>query len=297
MTEGNIIKHDFIDFKRYEEILNQSPFESVFMEPWVLNILSPNWGLLVYGDYETIMPVSLNKKFVIPFPIQPPFLQQFSFLGDTKNRVFLLKLLSKKYLRGCINLGNFDSVLGDDFSVRKRPNYILNLNKPLNELEKGFSKDALKNLRKLKEIGYQSGVCSAKIAIDTYRNAWGKLNNGLTDKHYETLKLFVAKALENNRINLKAIFASNGELLAAGAFLIGKNRIHYILGGPTELGKTEGATHALIYEIIKEYSYTKMVLDFEGSSIEGVAYFYQKFGALNEPFSQISWSKIPFDSL
>ena len=40
----------------------------------------------------------------------------------------------------------------------------------------------------------------------------------------------------------------------------------------------------LVEEIIKKFSNSKYLLDFEGSEIEGVARFYVGFGASNAPY-------------
>ncbi len=294
---GNIklLKHVEIDTARYNDALMNSGAGSIFMESWVLDALAPGWQLLVYGNYESILPVVVNHKFRVKFPVQPPFMQQFSVVGKERHTVLMLNFLRKKFYRGCINLGNTSLELTKEFRVKKRPNYVLNLNRSLEIIETSFSKDALKNLRKLRESGYTISSCTPVVVIETYRKAWGNLNQGLGEVNFIAMSEFLSLAVSKNKVELKAIYSAAGDLLAAGAFLIGQNKLHYILGGPTELGKLEGATHALIYQIIKQFAGTDMVLDFEGSAIPGVAYFYQKFGAVSEPFYQISWSKFPFD--
>ena len=40
----------------------------------------------------------------------------------------------------------------------------------------------------------------------------------------------------------------------------------------------------IINQLVKEYAEKNILLDFEGSQIEGIARFYKGFGAVNQPY-------------
>jgi hypothetical protein len=49
----------------------------------------------------------------------------------------------------------------------------------------------------------------------------------------------------------------------------------------------------LFHQIISEFAGTPLILDFEGSDLPGVARFYQKFGAQNQPYFFFKSNRLP----
>ncbi len=58
-------------------------------------------------------------------------------------------------------------------------------------------------------------------------------------------------------------------------------------------GKTLGASHALINAFIKDNAGEDLLLDFEGSDIPSLAFFYSSFGAVEERYSAVKLNKLP----
>ena len=59
-------------------------------------------------------------------------------------------------------------------------------------------------------------------------------------------------------------------------------------------GKTIGASHALIDAFIKDHADQNLILDFEGSDIRNLAFFYEGFGATNEIYPALKINKLPW---
>ena len=81
--------------------------------------------------------------------------------------------------------------------------------------------------------------------------------------------------------------------LASAAFFIFQNRAYYILVGNHPNGKTVGASHALINAFIKDHAGRNLILDFEGSDIHSLAFFYSSFGATEEKYCGIKLNRLP----
>jgi hypothetical protein len=92
---------------------------------------------------------------------------------------------------------------------------------------------------------------------------------------------------------LSAITNEQNEFMAAGFFLVSKNRIVNLLHTTTPEGREKRAMHALLDVTIQQNAQKPMIFDFEGSSIPGVAKFYEGFGATNEPYSVIKKDNLP----
>ena len=85
------------------------------------------------------------------------------------------------------------------------------------------------------------------------------------------------------KANNKAVFIwgvrKDEKLVASLIWLKDNNRITYLLPISTKKAKDNGVSTLLIYNIIKKYENSNLLLDFEGSMIDGVADFYRSFGA------------------
>jgi hypothetical protein len=89
------------------------------------------------------------------------------------------------------------------------------------------------------------------------------------------------------------IYNNNNQLLASAVFLHSHNRWYYILVGNHPNGKTLGASHYLIDRFIAEHAGTNTVLDFEGSDIRNIAFFYSSYGATEERYPALRMNRLP----
>ena len=59
-------------------------------------------------------------------------------------------------------------------------------------------------------------------------------------------------------------------------------------------GKSMNAMHYLLDHLIEKHAGQQIVLDFEGSSIPGLAHFFKSFGAEKKEFSLLTRRRFPF---
>jgi hypothetical protein len=57
-------------------------------------------------------------------------------------------------------------------------------------------------------------------------------------------------------------------------------------------GRTLGASHSLIDAFIKDHAGQNLLLDFEGSDVRNLAFFYSSFGATEEKYAAIKLNKL-----
>jgi hypothetical protein len=89
------------------------------------------------------------------------------------------------------------------------------------------------------------------------------------------------------------VYTKEKQLIASAVFFFSHSRAYYILVGNHPNGKTLGASHALINAFIKDHAGTNLLLDFEGSDVSSLAFFYSSFGAIEEKYSAIRLNKLP----
>ena len=89
------------------------------------------------------------------------------------------------------------------------------------------------------------------------------------------------------------VYTKEGQLIASAVFFFSHKRAYYIMVGNHPNGKTLGASHALINAFIKDNAGEDLLLDFEGSDIPSLAFFYSSFGAVEEKYSAVKLNSLP----
>jgi len=164
------------------------------------------------------------------------------------------------------------------FKTEKRTNYILKLDKPYEEIYKGFNKNRKRDLKKAEAEKYNldKEICADEF-LDFYLNE--PKNHQLRQDQITTIKALLKAT--NKAVHIWGIRIDE-KLMASLVWLKDANRITYLLPIATTQAKEKGLPTLLISNLIKEYQNSGLMLDFEGSMIEGVAEFYKSFGVEEE---------------
>lgn len=91
MSKIQHIKHNDIDFAKWDQTILASSFPLVFAQSFYLNATFPGWDALVIGDYESVFPLTQKVKFGISYLHQPSFTPQLGVYGkvnETIERLF-----------------------------------------------------------------------------------------------------------------------------------------------------------------------------------------------------------------
>lgn len=280
------IRHHAIDYEKWDRAINNSISPLVYAFSWYLDSATDKqWDALVYGDYEAVFPLPWKRKYFLKYIYQPFFCQQlglFSQKGFSLTNADFIKKIPKSFVLVDLQLNLYAG--NNSLEGRLKHNYRLELNAPYNELYSHFSQDVKNNLKKVEKSGIEFvfDIPAGKV-FDINRGAWGELNPGVRDHHYSQLMENCKKATE--RKQLVTIGAMQGNEMIGAALLFKTDRyLFYILSGKTGSGRKSGVMNGIVDKIIHTYSGQSLILDFEGSEIESVAYFYRKFGSVNFPY-------------
>jgi len=137
---------------------------------------------------------------------------------------------------------------------------------------------------------------SKEILIDTViRLADGKKNiNGTAAHDYACFKKIYNLLEKKGNAVCYGNFSRNNELIAASVFFFSQKRIYYMLAWNNQEGRRKGASHQLIDAVIREYAGKNYWLDFEGSDIPGIAFFFEGFGATTEDYYFLRVNRLPW---
>ena len=297
--ESNItyLKNSEIDKTKWDECLQSVKNGLIYGYSFYLDRMADNWDALILDDYKAVMPLTWRRKIGVRYLYQPFLTAQLGVFGENINTDILNQFLdaippSFKYWDIYLNPANNYSIPGYD--LYQRSNYTLDLSKPYDVLYQQFNENIRRNIKR----AYQSGCRLQKdIPInDVIDLAWRQMNThgkdeNLNRNRFENLYQYL---YQNGNAITYAILNDTGKLMASAVFFFSHNRAYYILVGNDPNGKTLGASHALIDGFIKDHAGRDLILDFEGSDIPSLAFFYSSFGSTREYYPGLRLNRLPF---
>jgi lipid II:glycine glycyltransferase (peptidoglycan interpeptide bridge formation enzyme) len=178
----------------------------------------------------------------------------------------------------------------DRYPLYERMNYVLELNKTYEELFSGFRENIRRNIKRAAQYG-----CHAVKDVDIHEiTALAREQiPGVTEPDLENFVHLFTELKKSGKAASYGILSNQNQLLASSVFLFSNGRAYYILVGNHPNGRTLGASHALINEFIREHAGRDLKLDFEGSDIRNLGFFYNSFGAKEEKYTAIKMNRLP----
>jgi hypothetical protein len=258
-----------------------------------LDEMADNWDALVLNNYETVMPLPWRKKWGIHYLYQPFLTAQLGIFGDNITAALFASFLHAvpdkfKYWDLSFNHQNVFSV--PTFPLQQRSNFTLSLQQPYHNLFNTYRDNIKRNIRKSNSYGCN---ITTDIAIDSIISLTKFQSTHLPEKDVVKFQKLFPLLKEKGAATTYGVFSKTGELLSSCVFFFSHNRAYYILVGNHPNGRTLGASHALVDAFIKDHSGKNLLLDFEGSDIRNLAFFYSSFGAVEEKYSAIKLNRLP----
>lgn len=274
--------------------MNASPHSLIYGYSWYLDCLAEEkWDGIIVGDYEAVFPLPTRKKFGIHYIYQPFFCQQLGlFSADHQSYILrdIIAAIPSKFKK--IHLQLNPSCIDSDNSHWKK-NYLLDLTPSYEDIKAKYNKDARQNLKKINKIPVQiRQTLDFETAIFLHKQSWGVLDDKVKPKDYDHFAKACAIAKEKGQLFcVEAVL--NNETIGAAIFIHSAKRLHYLVSGPTALGRQYSIMHGIIDFAIYTHANQAKLLDFEGSEIPEVALFYEKWGSYFEKY-QIFLNKKPY---
>lgn len=299
MNPAYLVYHQ-INKKKWDACIRDSSNGLIYAESIYLDHMAENWDAIILGDYEAVMPLTWKKKWGIPYLYQPPFIQQggiFSSkqLPEKMIPAFIEAAAGKfRFAEITLNYAN-EPGHGIKQQVKWRNNFILPLGAGYQHIQQQYSSYINQRLNRLVKFSLKyerSADISAVIKL--YKKLYSERMPTVQKKdfvHFEELcKLFYSQ----NRVIIRQVYNSDGmELLAAILLLRDQKRLYNIISCILPNGKKLLANYFLYNEVIKEFAHENILLDFEGSDLPGIAYFYNKFASGNQQYPFVKFNRLP----
>jgi hypothetical protein len=283
------LKRTQINDAKWNTCVSNAPNGILYSYTWYLDCFAENWFGLVYEDYEMVMAFPCKSKMGIHYIYLPPLLPHLGLMGNNiNNSIFnlFLNAIPPKYRLIDIVVHNQENVLLPESVITPVINYCLGLNKPYEVLRKEYNDNTLRNIKKKSAEGELILLDNPMKVIEMAKVQFSHFDK----KVLLALDKFAALNLTcpvENRCKNYAYISKDKKLLAAASIMFSHQRMYYLVATSTREAKVLGAAHKLVDAIIHNFADTDTLIDFEGSAIEGIAFFYAGFGAKADHYQRI----------
>ncbi len=288
------LPYDNIDLTAWDKCVALSSNGRIYASSAYLNALAKRWDGLVLNNYEAVMPLTYDVKWGQHYLYQPAFSAQLGIFSAAATLALtnaFLKAIPVKFKFWDIAICNTEPIQLANSATATRQNFVLALN-DYEQIFSSYRESIRRNIKKAKQLcNIKKDVALAEI-IDLSRN-YTTGYSALKSSDYIGFE-HIYQMLKHQQKAITYGVYLNDELVAGAAFVIDQKRAYYILVGHHPNSKTCGASHALINAFIQEHCNIGLMLDFEGSDIASLAFFYESFGATKEYYQQIKYNNLPF---
>ena len=269
------LHHSAIDKKKWDALVQNSPCADVYALSTFLDAVCPDWNGLILNNYEAVMPLPVKKKCFVTYLVQPIFSQRYAVYSQrtlTEQELDLFRTEIRTFIRARINL------LQPLFNTEKRrTNFVLDLSKSYEEISSGYSENARRNCKKALEIALE---CRQTNDVESALRFFFEADEQNIYTPYENQ----IRTLVNNCTSEIYEVCQGTEKYAVAIFLKTNTRLYYLFPASSAVGKQYSSMFLLVDTVIRNYAGTAMLLDFEGSEIDGIQRFYKGFGVVAEPY-------------
>jgi hypothetical protein len=289
------IEHHSIDRQRWDTCMAEAENPMLYGISWYLDIVCPGWDALVYGDYETVMPLPWRSRYGIRYIYQPFFAQQLGVFGKLpglRTAMFVQAIPSRfRFIDFYLNEFNDSSNVP---LVEMRKTQFLSLSLSYKELYDNYDPKLRRNLRRASECRLSAVKISPAEVVTMFRETQGVKLKVFDDKDYKVLEQLITSVTGRGMADNIGVYTADGQLCASACFINTGKSVMYFKSSSYESGKKQRAMHWLLDYYIHLKAGTGKVFDFGGSVVPSIESFYKSFGAQDALYPHIRRNNLPW---
>ncbi len=298
-TSIRYISRAELDVQLWDKCISSASNGLIYTYSLYLDKMAKQWDALVLDEYKMVMPLTWNKKAGIYYLYQPAFTPSLGIFGNNISAQIVqefIECIPERFRLIEISLNrenHINELKKDHLKLMMRKNYVLSLDLPYEKLYDRYNENIRRNIKKSVALGC---IVKKNINIEEVAELAKSQLVGLTnlkeDDYANFISLYNDLASQNRAVTYAIVL--DGQVLSSAAYFFSHGRAYYILVGNHPNGKTMGTSHYLIDRFIADYAGRDLLLDFEGSDIESLAFFYSSFGADIEHFPSLKMNRLPW---
>ncbi len=296
-----MIKHltyEEIDKNKWDLCVSKAFNGNIYAYSWFLDVVAENWEALVQDDYDRVFPLTWKKDFGIAHLYQPFFTQQLgiyskNILTHEVVNEFIKKIPDRfRHIEIFLNAYNKpDTVM---FHVESQVNHELDLIKPYPSLQKSYSKNTRRNIKKAasNQLSIVKNIKIEKV-VELFRSNRGQQISHLEENDYRRLRRLLYTCVYKNLAEVNGVYSGENTLLAGAVFIKSNRRAIFVFSGLSVEGKRLGAMPFLIDGFIRDHANKHLTMDFNGSNDPNISRFYKSFGAKQTNYPKLTINRLP----
>jgi len=281
------LTRDQLNVEKYDHCISKAINSRVYAHSWYLDIVAKEqWDVLILDDYVAVMPLPKRRKYFLHYIYLLSWSQQLGVFSpssvDANLVAQFMAAIPNKFKLVDIFL-NSDAFFKDR-NTTTRINYILPLSASYEALFKNFNKGRKSNVKQafnlnlsiVQHYDYSEIISFFRV------NKGHEISRKQSD--YDVLNKLITHANSLGMVESIGVVNSKNKLIGGAFFLRDARRITYLFSSVNTEGRTKQAMSFILNDMIKRFSNTDYVLDFEGSMIPKIAAFFRSFGAVEETY-------------
>ncbi len=300
MSTGITIRHlsrRQVDDAKWDACVGRASNGLIYAYSFYLDAMARHWDALVWNDYEAVMPLTWNRKYGFYYLYQPPFTPSLGVFGSHLTADLLqafIDAIPSRFRLVEIKLNPGHLLTPPATGDLLHNNYILSLKASYSELRKAYRENHKRNIQRALRTGCLAEQGTELEAIIALNRELMQQADPLPEEAYHRFRKLYSLLSAKGQAETYGVRNAAGKLLASCVFFYSHERAYYILAGNHPDGKTIGASHLLLDFFIQEKAGQQLLLDFEGSDIKSLAFFYEGFGASRELYPALHINRLPF---
>lgn len=281
-----LLSHSQIDFGKWDRAILSSEYPFVFAQSFYLNATSPGWSALVKGDYESVMPLTLKKKYGIEYLAQPPFTSQLGIYGECDRQI---SERFEDFITSRFRFIEIEINANTKFTGIQKRTFMLDLRFPYT-----FNENTRRNIAKAKRSGLKVKEVSNDKVLTLSAKYFHPFLKGLkiSKTHIKFFDALVESSAKQQLIKTLSVYKDD-EIRALAVFICKGEHALYLKG--VNLDKNSGSMHLLMEKAIEYYAGKHVkFFDFGGGQSETLARFYSGFGAQPFNYNVYKYNNLPF---
>lgn len=286
------LKHNDIDKQKWDTCIRNAANGRIYAISWFLDIVSPGWDALIEDNYVSVMPLTWKSKYGMKYIVQPPYTQQLGVFGQqqvtSKQVSTFLNKLPAKFLVARMQL-NADNMVPSGIYCEQKDNYILYIGDGYAHIQnryKGNTRRLIQKIRSeevlIKEENDGNNLIGLKRLHPPVQ---------LREYHFNMIQNIIATGMSLGQGRILSAYCNGREACASAFFLFDGPQAIFLQSVSSDEGRKQKAMYLIIDEFIRRSDDHIQYLDFEGSSIPGIAGFFRRFGAQCTNYHYIGFSR------
>lgn len=281
------LKYHEIDFNKYNACIENSLQNSDYAQREFLDIVTgKSWELIIYDDYEAVMPVPLIVKFGFKIVLMPKLCQQLGIFSN-QDSVYINNLFYNYLTKNYIVLFYAFNGNNEVSNIGLKKSYIIPKNQ-YSEVKKRYSIHRRRNVRIIgdleKNIIFRNSLKSEDKAF------FVENMKGIKKKEDASIYFDLMQTLyEQKLMNIEILEYKNQIESMAGLYCVKTNHYLSLFVNKNPLSNTN--IPSIVIDNYLKKTIADQDFDFMGSDVENVAKFNERFGAIAYKYPIVSNSK------